>query len=142
LRHGSDHEELFDGFGAEGAGDKGTTEGGDDISERSNDDACGCGFVAGGEEVAGDFESAEQAEAAMFGVGHRKAAEAFTVNELDGVVDGGIGADGENLGLHDVTHFWADISEKGRSFDVKETEDEIDSFVGVSSSSGHDLGHS
>ena len=33
LSHGTDHEELFDGFGAEGTGDEGTAEGGDGVGE-------------------------------------------------------------------------------------------------------------
>ena len=38
--------------------------------------------------MAGDLECAEEAEAAVMGVGDGEAAEAFIVDELDGVVDG------------------------------------------------------
>ncbi len=91
--------------------------------------------------MAGDFESAEKAEAAVIGVGDGEAAEAFIVDELDGVVDGGVGADGEDFGLHDVAHFWADVGEEGWRFDVEEAEHEIDAFVGVAGATGDDIGY-
>ena len=142
LSHGAHHQELFSGFRAEGTGDEGASKGGDDVGERSGDDAGGGGFVARGEEMTGDLERAEQAEAALFGVGDGQSTEAFIVDQLDGVVDGGVGADGEHLGLHDIAHLWADIGEEGGGLDVEETKDEIDALVGVASSSGHDVRHS
>ena len=92
--------------------------------------------------MTGDFECAEEAEAAMVGVGYGEAPKALVVDELDGIVDGRIGANGEDFGLHDVADFWADIGEERGGFDVEEAEDEIDAFVGVSGSSCDDIVHS
>ena len=92
--------------------------------------------------MAGDFEGAEEAEAAVFGIGDGESSEAFIVDELDGVVDGRVGANGEDFGLHDVADLGADVGEEGGRIDVEEAEDEIDAFVGVSGSTGDDVGHS
>ncbi|MEY5015454.1 MAG: hypothetical protein RIS92_1812 [Verrucomicrobiota bacterium] len=61
--------------------------------------------------MAGDFEGAEEAEAAVFGIGDGESSEAFIVDELDGVVDGRVGANGEDFCLHDVADLGAHVGE-------------------------------
>lgn len=137
--HGGDHEGAFSDLCIEIAGDAGSAEGADDVGEGGCDFAGAVALGGGREEVAGEAEAGEEADAAVLGIEDGKAAEAFISEEGESALDGVVVADEDDVSLHYVFDFRGDVTKELRRLDSEFCESEFDSFVEVAGAACDDV---
>ena len=138
LHRGDDEKELLL-FVAEIPADELGAEGARDIGERCGDDArCG-GFIARGEKMMRDFECVQQTEAAIVIIHHGQAAQSPTFDELNGVVDGGVGVDADDIRLHHIVDARGEVVDEHGRLRGEFTKDEINARVRLAAAGGDDI---
>jgi hypothetical protein len=91
--------------------------------------------------MAVEFEGGEQADAPPVFIHDGKAAQVLVVDQLDGVVNGGIGSHTSAVALHHIADPGEDVAQEDRGFHAKTGEDVINAGVGVAGAGGNDVGH-
>jgi len=85
------------------------------------------------------LKGGEEAEAAILVIHDRQPAELLPLDELQGFIDRGVRADGDDLPLHDVAHLRGEIADEGRRLESELLQDEIDPLIRRAGSRGGDV---
>ncbi len=135
--HGSDAEvEILDGVGVAQVEDAGLERAGDG-GQRAVDMAHLLHLLHVGEEEAAELEDGDGADEAVVGLDDGKGADVVLVDEFEGLGAGGVRADLDDVGRHDVAHARGDVAEVERERVVETGEDGVDAGVGVAAPGGH-----
>ena len=86
-----------------------------------------------------DFECVQQTEAAIVIVHHGQAAQSPAFDELNGVVDGGVGVDADDIWLHHIVNAWGEVVDEHGRLHAEFTKHEINARVRLAAAGGDDI---